>query len=321
MQPDISIILSAPSGRDALFFCLEALLNQTYPLGKTEVIVLDSAGMRLDEVLSKGEYVKFFRLKYIPSPAKKAAAVWNMGVKNSSAGILAFIDDECVVDCDWVKWIMEAHKTNPANAVIGGLTYVSESENVSLVGQFLRSNSRQADKDVRGVIFSLLCNVSFKKQVFLSCLFDERFELFPGEGMEFFLRLSERGYRGILDINIKLARYYAGGFISLLAEAYSCGRGDLLTEVKHKGGHPLLKGIKTGWFSFWAAWLPSLAGAPGYGFLMCSRLAKEENITSFPRIAVIYPLFVLYRLWYLWGALAEFCSSAIAGRLSIRKGE
>jgi hypothetical protein len=29
-------------------------LNQTYPLGKTEVIVLDSAGMRLGDVLSKG---------------------------------------------------------------------------------------------------------------------------------------------------------------------------------------------------------------------------------------------------------------------------
>jgi hypothetical protein len=89
----------------------------------------------------------------------------------------------------------------------------------------------------------------------------------------------------------------------------------------HKGGHPLLEGIKTEWFSFWAALFPSLAWAPGYGFLMCSRLVKEENITSFPRTAVIYPLFVLYRLWYLWGELAEFCSSVAAGRLPCRKGE
>lgn len=180
MQPDISIILPTADRPDALFECLESLLSQTYPLDKIELIVVDDrSDQHLAQSLKESECNKFFALKYIPLSHKGLAVSRNTAVKNASSEILVFINDDCIADCDWVKWIMKTHKLNPATLVVGGSTYVSECENTSLVSQFLSHNNIGASFNKNEVIIFSACNVSIKKRIFSEHLFNENFSL-PG---------------------------------------------------------------------------------------------------------------------------------------------
>jgi len=311
VQPDISIIVQASNGPEVLFRCLESLLNQTFPLGKTELIIIDDNNdQRLGQSLKAGECNKFLVFKYIPLFKKGPAVSRNAGIQNASSGIIAFINDDCVADCDWVKWILEAHRVNPDKHVIGGLTYISERENTSLVSQFLNFRIMESGLNKKEIIFLPACNVSIKKQVFSRHLFNESFSFYGGDEREFFWRIFNQGERFVLEQNIKVVRSPGTGLMTFLKQAYYYGKGGLLTAYLHQG-HPLLKDIGTGKFSFWLANLRSFFGIAVFSYSTGRKLIKQEAIRQFSRKISIYLLVILYRAAYLWGNMCEFCKMKV----------
>jgi glycosyltransferase involved in cell wall biosynthesis len=307
VQPDISIILATANGRDVLFECLESLLNQTYPLDKIELIIVDDNNdQRLAQSLKESECNKFLALKYIPLYHKGSAVARNTGIKNATSEILAFINDDCVADSDWVKLISETHRFNPDKPVVGGLTYVSECENTSLVSQFLDNNSIESGFNKKEIILFPAGNVSIKKRIFSEHLFNENFFLPGGEDLEFFWRIFKQGYRFIWNKDIKVVHARNSGLLGFLKQAYCYGRGNLLSAYLHKGEHPLLKDLRIGRVSFWLATLLSFIKIPGCSYLLAERLIKQEKIKSFSRKVSIYLLFILYKMLYLWGNICEF---------------
>jgi glycosyltransferase involved in cell wall biosynthesis len=307
MQPDISIILPTASGPDALFECVESLLNQTYPLEKIELIIVDDRNNQyLAQSLKESECNKFFALKYIPLSRKGAAVARNTGIKNATSDILSFIDDDCIADSDWVKLSLKTHRLNPDKPVVGGLTYVSECENTSLVSQFLCNNSIEGGSDKKEIIFFPACNVSVKKSIFLKHLFNENFSLPGGEDLEFFWRIFKQGYKFVWDKNIKVVHARDNGLSGFLKQAYCYGRGHLLTAYLHKGEHPLLRDLKTGRISFWLVTLLNFIKITGFSYLLGSKLIRQERIKSFLKKLSIYFLFILYRVSYLCGNICEF---------------
>ena len=307
MQPDISIILPTANGRDVLFTCLESLLNQTYPLEKIELIVIDDSNdQSLAQALDESECNKFFALKYIPLFHKGPAACRNAGIQQASSEVLAFIDDDCVADSDWVKLALQDHRLNPDKPVVGGLTYVSECESTSLVSQFLINSSIQPASDKNDIFFFPASNVSIKKRIFSEDLFNEYFLLPGGEDLEFFWRLFKRGYKFIWDRNIKVVRTPNGFLQGFLKQAYGCGRGHLLVAHLHKGELPLLKNLKTGRVSFWLATMWNFINIPGFAYSLARELIKQEKIKSFSRKLSVCFMFILYKISYLLGNICEF---------------
>ena len=307
MAFDISIILPTANGPDALFACLESLLNQTYPLERIELIIVDDRNSEcLAQSLKESEYGKAFTLKYVPLSSKGPATARNTGIKNASSEILAFIDDDCIADSDWVKFILETHRLNPDNPVVGGLTYVSECENLSLVSQFL-SNSVEADyNNKKEIVFFPTCNVSIKKYIFTENLFNEDFSSPAGEDLEFFWRIFKQGYRFLWNRNIKVVHVRNDNIWGFLKQAYYHGKGNLLTAYLHKGGHPLLRDLRIGRFSFWLASLWSFIKIPFSGYLLAKKLIKQEKIKFFSKKVSIYIIFIFHKIAYLWGNICEF---------------
>jgi len=307
MQSDLSIILFTTKGPDVLFECLESLLNQTHPLEKIELIIVDDRdNQHLAQSLKASEYSKFFALKYIPLPYKGSVVARNTGIKNASSKILAFIDDDCIADSDWAKLIIETHRLNPDKPVVGGLTYVSECENASLVSQFLINSSVGTGFDKKEIVFPPAYNVSIKKNIFSEYSFNDSFSLSGGEDLDFFWRIFDQGPRFIWNRNIKVIHTRNDDLLGFLKRAYRYGRGNLLTAYLHKDAHPLLKELKTGRTSFWWATLLSFIKIPSFSYLLEERLTKQEKIKSFSRKAYIYLLFILHRVSYLWGNICEF---------------
>lgn len=303
MQPDISIVLSTVSGPDILFRCLESLLNQTYPLERIELIVVDGTDDRyIAKSLNESECSRFFSLKYIPLLHKGPACIRNAGIKNASSEILAFIDDDCVADSDWIKKILETYRLDPELSVVGGSTYVSDKEDTLLADRFLKNKKIEAGINDAGIFFFPACNVSVKKNILAGNLFDEKFFLPGGENLELFWRLSRAGHRFSWNKDIKVIHAADPGIYRFLKHAYYNGRSDLLAARLC----PLLTELKTEGCDFWLSAPLNCIAIPFFAYLSGRDLAGREKIKSWRRKISIYLVFLLYRIFYLSGNVHEF---------------
>jgi glycosyltransferase involved in cell wall biosynthesis len=305
VKADVSIILSSVNGGEALFRCLESILNQTYPLSKVELIVVD---YKYDKAtarsLEEGDYSSFCVLKYLPLLRKGSAAAKNIGISNALSGLLVFIDDDCIVDCDWLKWIAGAHSAHPDKDVIAGLTYVSQADNAALTIQFLAGRDSIFNGGSR--IFSSACNVSVKSRVFDRHLFNEAFVFSGGGDLEFFLRIFGQGCGFAREDNAKVIRSRVSGFYGFLKESFFKGRSDFLTVYLHKSGLPELNDLKAGNWNFFPATFLNFLKLPVFGWSYSLRLIKQEKIGSFRRRAAVCLFMFLYRVFYLAGTIYQF---------------
>jgi len=94
--------------------CLEALLGQTMLPG--EVIVIDSS-----DNFAARQLPANWRHVHYPAGRQQMPLARNQGILLSSAPLVAFIDDDCVVAADWLEQLAGAYQLHPEYGGIGGL--------------------------------------------------------------------------------------------------------------------------------------------------------------------------------------------------------
>lgn len=286
--------------------CLRSVFEQEYPRDRFEVIVVMDGKDEATESMLKGLTSGFHNLRYVGQENKGPAAARNLGIRSSSGEIVGFIDDDCVLDKDWVKLMIQAHLNNPAIAAVGGLTIPSNQNSAVLASQFLSNCSIETFfRGVPRIIFFPTCNVSLKRHIFEAYQFDESFPFPGGEDLELFWKLFKEGYHFIWDKEIKIIHCREETTRSFFRQAYTYGRGNFLVQYLH-GDQPLLKELKTGWITFWFASLINLIKIPRFSYSLGSRLIRENNIGDVRKKMSIYGYFVLHKMFYLLGNIAEF---------------
>jgi MoaA/NifB/PqqE/SkfB family radical SAM enzyme/GT2 family glycosyltransferase len=315
---DISVIIPTYNRKKSLRKCLDSLLAQDYPRDRFEILVVDDGsadGTRqmLDELSQT-----FLFLRWFSQPHKGPAAARNLGLREASADIVGFADDDCILEKDWVRKMTEAHREDGVLAV-GGLTKVAEHNIRACVSQFLSDGAIQAQiAGKKEVIFFPTCNVSLKKSFLRGDSFDESF-LFPGgEDLDFFWRLFKKDHRLIYKEDIVVFHDRHPGLVSFLRQAYRYGRGNYLVQHYHKD-HPLLKELKTGGaLSFWAGTLVNILKVPRFTALCSHRLFAAPHKFSFKEQIQIYGYFALHKILYVFGNIVEY--GRLAKRFSLEAG-
>lgn len=128
MQIKISVVIPTYRRPDLLVKCIEALNRQTFLKNDYEIIVV-SDGM--DEVTDQAikSNPDFERVKYFFTPEKKGpAAARNMGWLEAKGTLIAFTDDDCIPDTNWLQAIWQEYKGEELIAFTGKMVVpVSES--------------------------------------------------------------------------------------------------------------------------------------------------------------------------------------------------
>lgn len=304
---EISIIVPTYKRPKDLKECLESFCLQNYPVDKFEVVIVDDSpdksGFDIYTQLKDG----CLNLKYFNQMHKGPAAARNLGVKKSQADIVAFVDDDCVADKNWLTRILQTHKLNPDILAVGGLTLLPNNKVTILVSQFLSSCSIETFvNSKKEVIFFPTCNVSFKKSIFNKYKFNEKFLLPGGEDLEFFWRLVKAGYKFKQDEKTVVTHYRKVTLISFIKQAYIYGRGNFLVQRIH-GDHPLLKELnRDKGVRFWISSLQNFIKIPRFSYILGQRLIKEYKITSIPKMFLIYFYFCLHKVFYILGNIMEY---------------
>lgn len=120
MSVDISIIIPTYNRRASLKECLESIFVQE-DVGNFEVIIVDDGSIdSTDKMLE--EFVLRFpsNIIYVRQEHAGISKARNNGIFRSRGKIIAFIDDDCVLQKDWIEKVIRRHASFPAIIAIQG---------------------------------------------------------------------------------------------------------------------------------------------------------------------------------------------------------
>lgn len=116
--PLISVVIPTYNRQAQLDVCLAALARSSYPLDQFEVIVVDDGSqppVRIAEGLGALNVRIFRQANGGPALAR------NQGIQAAQGALIAFTDDDCDPEPDWLSEMAAAHGRRP-DAALGGRT-------------------------------------------------------------------------------------------------------------------------------------------------------------------------------------------------------
>lgn len=126
-SPFISVVIATHDRASRLAACLDSLLCQDYP--NFDVIVVDNApSSRETADLIANRYAPTGRVRYVREDVPGLGRAHNRGVVAVVAPIVAFTDDDVIVDPQWLTMIASQFTRNDAIGCVTGLILPAELE-------------------------------------------------------------------------------------------------------------------------------------------------------------------------------------------------
>lgn len=179
-RPTISIIIPTYNRPVQLAACLESLAQLNYPTEQLEIIVVNDGGEAFD-------LLETDNLRLISQPNRGPAAARNTGATHAKGAFLAFLDDDCRPEANWLSCLIEQLEKTP-EMLVGGRTMNALSANPFAVTSQLLIDylydyySRGAD----GPLFFASNNFALSARLFADMGgFDMTFPLAAGEDRDF----------------------------------------------------------------------------------------------------------------------------------------
>ncbi len=181
----ISVIVPTYNRADDLLRVLDSLLNQTMDITDYEVIVVnDGSTDNTSEVLDAYSQRKT-NVRAIHQPNQGPAAARNAGLHAATAPLVAFTDDDCIVDEKWLDSIVNVFAARESVVVVQGQTKTDISRRHPLTHEI---------HNVAGHSAVPTCNAAYRREVALECGgFDEAFRYAHNEDADLAWRAQEFG--------------------------------------------------------------------------------------------------------------------------------
>ena len=116
-QLSISVVIVTRNRAAWLKDALTSLVNQSRQPDEVIVVDNDSADTTKETALS---FTHTLNLKYLYEPTRGIPYARNTGIRAASGDIIAFIDDDCVADSNWLKYLEIPFIKDPHVGVAGG---------------------------------------------------------------------------------------------------------------------------------------------------------------------------------------------------------
>ena len=196
--PFVSIIICTLNRKIMLKKCLDSIFRLDYSKSKYEVIVVDGGSTDGTRTLKND----FSRVKFIIEDRLGLAHARNLGVDHAKGSIIAYTDDDCIVDEAWIKNLVYGFHVSRSIIGVGGPVYpinpkiIPEKFLVKAALGLFDDGERLKIAD-RGIITS---NCAFKMEAFKVAKFDDRLGttrrgglLISGEDTDFCRTLMNAG--------------------------------------------------------------------------------------------------------------------------------
>lgn len=157
MKAEISIVMATYNRANLLAKQLIAFENQTLDKSRFEVVIVNDGSPDRTEQLLNNWSRRYLNLKVIHKENGGPASARNTGVEYASTDLIAFTDDDCIVDSDWLENILKAFQKDENLKVLHGLTYSRKNE--------IHPFTHQIENDSWNHVVPT-CNAAYSKEMF-----------------------------------------------------------------------------------------------------------------------------------------------------------
>jgi GT2 family glycosyltransferase len=230
-----------------------------------EILVVDNAPSD-DRTLHIAN--SFDRVRYVREPKPGLDFARNRAVAEAKGEILAFVDDDAVVDRGWLRGLRKAVAENPEAAAITGPVLPYELETTAQVlfetrGGFGRIfEPRRFGPDCRYVrnypcnagIFGSGCNMAFRRRVLIELGgFDDALDTGPplpgGGDLDICYRVLRAGYILVQEPQFLIRHQHRREYAQLRHQMYTWGLGMMAYAIKNYGqDRARFRCMILGWF-------------------------------------------------------------------------
>ena len=223
--PEFSIVIPTFDRPGPLAECLEAVAQLDYPSDRLEVIVVDDGGRTPVQPV-----IETFRerlgVRLLRQGQSGPAKARNTGVAAARGRFLAFIDDDCAPERDWLARLSVRLRRTP-DRLLGGRTVNALPENVystacELILEAVYAYYNTPQDDAR---FFATNNMALGAELFRAVGgFDERF-VTASEDREFCDRWRHHGYRMTYAPDAVVRHAHPHSLSSFCVRHFTFGRG------------------------------------------------------------------------------------------------
>jgi glycosyltransferase involved in cell wall biosynthesis len=121
LDPSVSVVVSASTDLRTVERCLRSILRSDYD--DFEVIVVERRPQSLDiPRMLVNDFPSDHRLRYVEAPSSSISVARNTGLSRAEGDVVAFVDDDLVVDRDWLRSSAEALRGETGIACVTSLS-------------------------------------------------------------------------------------------------------------------------------------------------------------------------------------------------------
>jgi len=224
-EPTFSIIVPTHRRPQELAACLDALRRLDYPRHLFEVVVVDDGETVPEELIAP--FAEELRIVLYPQRQSGPATARNAGAGLSKSDYLAFLDDDCLPEKDWLKSFAENFKVDP-EALLGGKTVNALPGNIystasQLLVDFLYEYFKRKESEN---LFFTSNNIAVSTTGFQKLNgFDPSFPLPAAEDRDFCRRWRKTGGRLRFIPAARIKHAHKLNFRGFLRQHFNYGRG------------------------------------------------------------------------------------------------
>lgn len=258
--PDVAVIIPTRERPDRLRACIDSIFESGYPSTRLEVLVVDNApatSATLD--LVRGHYGNDERVRYVREDNPGSASARNQGLTMVESDLVAFTDDDVVVDEHWLTKLAQGYDRHTEASCVNGLLLPYELETQAQVwfeqyGGFSRGFERRLyDLDENRVdaplypyaagIYGTGNNMSFRREALREIGdFDPALgngtPALGGVDSEVLLRTILRGHTIVYEPAALVWHLHRADYEGLKRQVYSYGVGLSAYMLKTLLAHP-----------------------------------------------------------------------------------
>jgi glycosyltransferase involved in cell wall biosynthesis len=224
--PTVTIIIPTYNRPQRLRQCLESLLHLNYPRDLWDVIVVNDGGAISFDGL-EDDFLTQLPIQLLAIENTGPATARNYGVNQAIGEYIAFTDDDCEVQADWLSSAVETLQSTEVHAVGGTMINAYPDSIAAETWQmyigFLQAQLRTIDDQP---LLLPSNNIIYHRLTFAEIGgFNETFPLPAAEDFEIGYRIIAGGYSQMLTNKMTVIHHHRSTPIGYLMQHFRYGRG------------------------------------------------------------------------------------------------
>lgn len=320
MNKFVAIIIPTLNEEKFITECLNSVVNQTYPLERMDVIVVDGGSKDETHSIVEKFHIRYENIRLFNNSGRIQSIAFNIGVKFSDAPYIIRLDAHAIYDPKYIEICIMRLQENVNRGNVGGRWDIV-AQNSTLVAQ-ANAILNSCKFGIGGASFrvgALAGNVdtvpfgAFPRNV-IDKIGGMREDLIRGEDNEFNFRIRNAGYEIFFDPNIVCTYYARATMKGSVKQMYANGKsiGHLLRidrriiSLRHFVPFLFTLSIISGFvLSFVTKWFTCLLGLIFLVYLFADILASicmaYKNGRKF--FLPLLVLFFMVHISYGWGTI------------------